>query len=281
MFVDRGLLAELNLQHESIAQPDAEMRYPNGIEAAIALSWAKLDEESRVVAMRLGLYAAAPIPLTEEQVKEWAKSLRSLVNLHLVVRSERAMVRLHPLVRQFVRDKVQGVYVTLKLQVAAAIVEQGTPIPNVFTTEQKAKFALWIPHLQVVSDELSSWTTLVDALRVLTSLAHLNYGQGLYFSAKPLYKSALDLSERQLGADHPDTATSLNNLATLYQSQGKYELAEPLFLRACSILIKTQNATLQRIGNNVIHFYRTALAAGLPDTTLRNHPLADLILPHL
>jgi tetratricopeptide (TPR) repeat protein/transcriptional regulator with XRE-family HTH domain len=250
-------LAELNLQHESIVQPDAEMRYPNGIEAAIALSWAKLDEESRVVAMRLGLYAAAPIPLTEEQVKEWAKSLRSLVNLHLVVRSERAMVRLHPLVRQFVRDKVRGVYVTLKLQVAAAIVEQGTPIPNVFTTEQKVKFALWIPHLQVVSDELSSSTTPVDALRVLTSLASFSYGQGLYFLAKPLYESTLDICEQQLGADHPDTATSLGNLAGLYYAQGKYESAEPLYQRALNI-------------------YEQQLGADHPDTASSLNNLAGL-----
>jgi tetratricopeptide (TPR) repeat protein len=44
--------------------------------------------------------------------------------------------------------------------------------------------------------------------------------------------------ERQLGADHPDVATSLNNLASLYDSQGKYSEAEPLYLRAIQILEK-------------------------------------------
>src|SRR5258708_1212199 len=38
-----------------------------------------------------------------------------------------------------------------------------------------------------------------------------------------------------LGADHPDTAQSLNNLAGLYHTQGKYEQAEPLFQRALKI----------------------------------------------
>jgi len=38
-----------------------------------------------------------------------------------------------------------------------------------------------------------------------------------------------------MGAEHPDTATSLNNLAELYRYQGKYEQAEPLYLRALSI----------------------------------------------
>jgi len=38
-----------------------------------------------------------------------------------------------------------------------------------------------------------------------------------------------------LGPNHPDTATSLNNLAELYHSQGKYEQAEPLYQRALAI----------------------------------------------
>jgi hypothetical protein len=43
------------------------------------------------------------------------------------------------------------------------------------------------------------------------------------------------LRESQLGADHPQVATDLNNLAYLYKSQGRYSEAEPLFLRSLSI----------------------------------------------
>jgi tetratricopeptide (TPR) repeat protein len=38
-----------------------------------------------------------------------------------------------------------------------------------------------------------------------------------------------------LGPDHPEVATSLNNLAVLYKRQGKYEDAEPLYKRALRI----------------------------------------------
>ncbi len=38
-----------------------------------------------------------------------------------------------------------------------------------------------------------------------------------------------------LGPDHPDTATTLNNLALLYSDQGKYAQAEPLYQRALAI----------------------------------------------
>ncbi|KAM3101157.1 tetratricopeptide repeat protein [Phormidesmis sp. 146-12] len=46
---------------------------------------------------------------------------------------------------------------------------------------------------------------------------------------------SLQIREQQLGGDHPDTATSLNNLAQLYDSQGRYEAAEPLYVRSLQI----------------------------------------------
>jgi hypothetical protein len=43
-----------------------------------------------------------------------------------------------------------------------------------------------------------------------------------YADAEPLYKRSLAINERALGPDHPDVALSLNNLAQLYQAQGRY-----------------------------------------------------------
>ena len=41
-----------------------------------------------------------------------------------------------------------------------------------------------------------------------------------------------------LGPEHPDTATSLHNLAWSYYNQGRYAEAEPLFRRAAAIYEK-------------------------------------------
>ena len=38
---------------------------------------------------------------------------------------------------------------------------------------------------------------------------------------------------------HPSIAINLNNLALLYDSQGKYEAAEPLFLQAIEISVQS------------------------------------------
>ena len=45
-----------------------------------------------------------------------------------------------------------------------------------------------------------------------------------------MYLEELNASRRVLGDEHPDTLTSISNLAGLYQSQGRYEEAEPLYL---------------------------------------------------
>ena len=54
----------------------------------------------------------------------------------------------------------------------------------------------------------------------------------------PLYERALAIWEKALGPGHPDVATSLNNLAVLYDAQGAYERALPLYERALAILEK-------------------------------------------
>ncbi len=49
---------------------------------------------------------------------------------------------------------------------------------------------------------------------------------------------ALTIQEKVLGPEHPDTAQSLNNLASLYRDLGKHEEAEPLYQRALAIYVK-------------------------------------------
>ncbi len=41
--------------------------------------------------------------------------------------------------------------------------------------------------------------------------------------------------QEALGPEHPDVATSLNNLAALYQAQGRYAEAETLYERSLAI----------------------------------------------
>jgi tetratricopeptide (TPR) repeat protein len=98
-----------------------------------------------------------------------------------------------------------------------------------------------------------------------------------------LYKQSLSTCEQQLGADHPDTATSLNNLAGLYESQGRYSEAEPLYARAVEILLQTlgqNHPNTQTTINNFQGCVQQAIVAGQGDL-LSAHPLTQAVLQQL
>jgi tetratricopeptide (TPR) repeat protein len=53
--------------------------------------------------------------------------------------------------------------------------------------------------------------------------------------ALPLCNEALALRRSKLGADHPDTISSMNNLANAYLAAGKLDLAVPLFEKTLAL----------------------------------------------
>ena len=69
--------------------------------------------------------------------------------------------------------------------------------------------------------------------------------QGHFAEAEPLYKRALAIAEKALGADHPNVGTTLNNLAEMYRAQGHDAEAEPPAKRAQAISQKTLGRTSQ------------------------------------
>ncbi|MBE9210703.1 tetratricopeptide repeat protein [Nostoc sp. LEGE 06077] len=64
------------------------------------------------------------------------------------------------------------------------------------------------------------------------------YKEGKYTTALPLAERTLAIREKILGKEHPDVASSLNNLALLYRAQGKYQQAEQLYVRSLAIYEK-------------------------------------------
>jgi Tfp pilus assembly protein PilF len=93
-----------------------------------------------------------------------------------------------------------------------------------------------------------------DVATSLNNLAGLLQTQGKYNEAEPLYQQSLaiwrkvcaihlaassrDHSCKVLGEEHPNVATSLNNLAALLEAQGKYDEAEPLYQQSLAIMRK-------------------------------------------
>ena len=68
------------------------------------------------------------------------------------------------------------------------------------------------------------------------------------------------LYKRILGEEHPDVATSLNNIATLYYDQGHYSEAEPLYTQALALrrrILGEEHPDVASSLNNLGDLYRS------------------------
>jgi len=93
-----------------------------------------------------------------------------------------------------------------------------------------------IPHTQSLVTFIDEYGfEFQEAVRMMSQAGYYLQERAQYAEAEPLHKRALAIYERALGAEHPYTASGLNNLAALYDSQGRCEEAELLLKRALAI----------------------------------------------
>ena len=81
----------------------------------------------------------------------------------------------------------------------------------------------------------------------LTRQGNALYMAGRYPEARPILERALALRKQVLGPAHPDVATSLNDLALLYKTQGEYADAASLYQR--SLKIRENDTILHNLGS--------------------------------
>jgi len=248
----KALRNRLHLADQVLAQEREGKLYGyRGVEAAIQISWDDLSAASKQVAMLLGLFAKADIPwdLVESVAKNAEISEADLEEargqldvLHLIEPVDAAcdFYKVHTLVREFFRKQLMAAteinhkFRRAFVQILLKVSEQ---IPQTPTLDQIALFKPAIPHLELLNREMLKdiLNPEQDLVWAFIGVARYYRGQGQYALAEVPYQACLSATEQQLGADHPNTATSLNNLAELYRSQGRYSEAEPLFLRSLQI----------------------------------------------
>ena len=116
------------IRHAALQQDElSSTTSQRGAEAAFEVSWEELDGNSQHLAKLLSLFARAPIPwkLAESVEKKYRENSGEefdaeameiararLLNLHLlqIVEKEKEVYRLHLLVREFFRSKLEGEY---------------------------------------------------------------------------------------------------------------------------------------------------------------------------
>ena len=76
----------------------------------------------------------------------------------------------------------------------------------------------------------------------LSSLGRALRWGGQFERAELVYREAIDISQTVFAPGHPTRAVVLNNLATLYWSQGRHEEAVPLYEETLDIFLETMGA---------------------------------------
>ncbi len=263
-------LEKKRLEQAALVNPEADMTAQLGVQAAFELSWQELAEDDRLLGCVLSLFATAPIPWNlvenclpgkdEDELEEIRDD--KLLNLHLLQRRGEGIYQLHPLLREFFQSKFTGLEQAeeFKRSFCQVMVAVAKEIPETPTLEEINAVSLAIPHIAEVANHLIQYVSDEDLIWPFVGLSFFYKGQGLYTQAEPWCQQCLSTVQNRLGDNHPDVATSLNNLALLYKSQGKYDQAELLYLQAlelCQRLLGDNHPDVATSLNNLALLYKS------------------------
>jgi tetratricopeptide (TPR) repeat protein len=228
----------------------SDMTAKLGVAAAFELSVQELTAAQRELAYALSLFGNAAMPwalvqscLPEVDEEDLEGGRSALVNRSLLKRVDTGLYQMHPLIREFVRQwgpetlvaaQVEG----LKRRYCEGMVAVAQQIHDVPTREQMAAVAAAIPHIAAAATTWQDELAYKDAIWPFIGLSRLCEGQGNYNAAESWCFRCLSTLREKFGDDHPDVATSLNNLAELYRAQGRYSEAEPLYQQALELYQK-------------------------------------------
>jgi tetratricopeptide (TPR) repeat protein len=239
------------LTHPSLQGHGSEIS-PTGHDGHVgrtfALSFERLDPTEKVDALSIDLLSRAawfacgePIPrflllnaahmnfedLTTGLLAEDA--LRRLTDLGLMESNSRSDLLMHRLVAAWARGVTNGD--ESRVAVEEAVLAEAKKSNE---TNNPALILAWQPHLRTVTDQGMERQDRTAA-RLCDELGIHLWQAGGYPGARPYLERAVALHREVSGAEHPDIASSLNNLARLFHRQGNYPEARSYYEQSLAI----------------------------------------------
>jgi tetratricopeptide (TPR) repeat protein/nucleoside phosphorylase len=253
--------------------------YPDSVATTWSLSFHKVEQANPAAAelFRLCAFLAAdkiPEELIRDGAAHWSPPLQyaatdlltfnqmiaELLKFSLVERlAEIHTLSIHRLVQAVQIDTMEP---AVQRQWAERVVRG---VNEVFPRDPKVVVA-WPQCLRYL-EQVQACDTLIrqhmlmfiEAADLLSRAGIYLSEQGLYPMAEPLHQQVLAIREQQLGPEHPDTATTLDNLAGVYRILGRYAEAELLYHRARIVrekVLGSEHVDTARTINNMALLYR-------------------------
>lgn len=232
----RDELEEKGFQLEYKDEEDELVNIQKSYETLYDLSGLTEAEQNILEAFSVFPY----IPLAAETCNEWMLSDAGvseeddiLIGLYrkgwLQFDMEQESYSLHPVFAKFIYEKCKpGVEAHHGLIEAC---QKCLEIPESGSVMECQKY---IPFAENIVEKMDMGID-EEQVQFIGSFGFLLYHTGEYKKAEALYKKVLLVSGRVLGEEHPDIATSYNNLAVMYYNQGKYKEAKELYKKALQI----------------------------------------------
>lgn len=180
-----------------------------------------------------------PMPLKEQmsEVLTANKVWKELTKYSLLEKkSDKKDYSMHRLLQEVVRNKLsnESKWIQICLRIFCKIYkfEYG----NLVSQNQ---FIKWTPHVEAVADTSGVSLLGEGEQKRIADLYNIggigNYYMGNYNQALEWHKRALNIRETVLGKEHPCTAITYNNMASVYLEQGEYNEALGWYQRALLI----------------------------------------------
>ena len=189
---------------------------------------------------------------------EYDEAIGILLKYSLLKRDDEAgFLLMHRLVQDVLRAQLTEAQQKTVVEQVVSLLTVAYPdgeLENVNYQAWAERSQDWLENAQVVTPWLEQWQIASEAVgTLLNQMGYYLHAMGNYTLALPLYQQALQIREQVLGQQHPDYASSLNNLAGLYESQGEYQQALPLYqqsLTICKQVLGNQHPRTKTVAEN-------------------------------
>ncbi|MFM7883204.1 MAG: NB-ARC domain-containing protein, partial [Microcystis panniformis] len=160
------------------------------IKTILDLSWQLLEKEEQKLALYLSLFASAPFPKhliislfsdeAKDEIEKWLTD--SLVKLNLLKSLGNQWYQLHPLIRLYLREKLEGSEIanTAKSRYCTVMTDTSRTVPQTPTLDIIQNLTPLIPHIEQAVREYPEYIADEDLFWSYTGLAWYYEGQGLY-----------------------------------------------------------------------------------------------------
>ncbi|WP_396151038.1 tetratricopeptide repeat protein [Acaryochloris sp. CCMEE 5410] len=262
-------LESKRLEAKALTTPASGMTAQFGVAAALELSWVELSEAEQELACFLGMFAVAPIPWTlvesclSEQDPDDLEDTRDegLIARNLLKRVDQGTYQLHQIVQEYFRIQLnqrpdQGE--SLQANYCRGMVVAAQEIDDSPTIDVITQMSASIPHLEELINQWIDSLNDDDLIWPYVGISRFYEGQGNYGLSLPWRQKCLEQTRQRLGSEHPNVATSLNNLAGLYNKQGRYSEAGLLFVQALEMsqkLLGSEHPNVASSLNNLAGLY--------------------------